>query len=83
MSAVDSRTRAEVAVKIIRAVPKVSAMDPPFMPPASRLINPGSTVMLVALSYEYCRLSKPPTNPTEIDAFNSENASTGVVIFAW
>jgi hypothetical protein len=45
-------------------------MDPPSMPPESRLINPGSIVMLVALSYEYCRLSKPPTNPTEIDAFN-------------
>jgi hypothetical protein len=81
VSAVDSRTRAEVAVKIIRAVPKVSAVDPPFMLPAFRLTHSGSIVMLVALSYEYCRLSKPPTSPTEIDAFNSENASTGVVIF--
>jgi serine/threonine protein kinase len=73
--AIDIKAGKEVAVKIIRAVPKVChsyciARD-------HRSHGPSSIVMLVASSFECCRPSERPTNITGIVASNFETASTG------
>jgi serine/threonine protein kinase len=78
--AIDIRNRKEVAVKIIRAVPKVC--NDLYAGLHFIADIPGSTVMLVASSSECSKHCARRTSTTAIGASNYGTASTGVAISA-
>lgn len=76
----DLKSQKEVAVKIIRAVPKVWLISICMLYTFSDCST--SIVMLVASSYECFKHCAPQTKPTGTDAYNFATASTGEVTSA-
>lgn len=79
VKALDVRSRREMAVKIIRAVPKVRQWSTHEM---SHRLTVDSTGMPVVLNSECFRLFEPPMTKIETDVFSWLTASIGVATYA-
>lgn len=77
VKALDIRTRREVAVKIIRAVPKVFFEKSSFLDTFTNRLVHHSTETPVASSCEYCRPSDQQTSTTATAASSCATASIG------